>query len=330
MRYASKKYAWQLFVICLIALIGLYCSYHYLLIESKYYKNAFDPILSFSGVVVPVILGIYFLRKEWEESLDRKLIVHFTQKSIDLCQKEYMFSCYNVNLLPNADMRALGQQIGGQMGQNFGLKFNPSIKPIANGTLETLMIDGKTEWVNYFEIEFLLDRNQVSNTKYLVWNLFEEEKLSASFDTRPAVAFHKLYDTAISLAQLLSSDDASKIDFEKIKIDKPEAPKLYIMNSSIVTNFGLFQYKKIDVEDAKSLIKSYINIESAIGYESTALVISQLLDTTIAQNRIEVKMNPNDQAIVFKPKNRLEEGKVLTKKEFEDLEYELGLLTCVG
>jgi Domain of unknown function (DUF1874) len=95
-------------------------------------------------------------------------------------------------------------------------------------------------------------------------------------------------------------------------------------------NYRTIEYKKIEKKEAINLLKNNTAFVSTIGYEATALVLSQLLETPIAHNRIEAKMKPNDQALVFKPANRLEEGKVLTKKELEDLDCELGLLTCLG
>jgi hypothetical protein len=44
-------------------------------------------------------------------------------------------------------------------------------------------------------------------------------------------------------------------------------------------------------------------------------------------NRAAISMVAGDQAVVFKLKTRLEEGRILSTEELEALPYELGLLT---
>lgn len=67
-------------------------------------------------------------------------------------------------------------------------------------------------------------------------------------------------------------------------------------------------------------------IQSAIGHQSTADLLSMLLECPVPVNRIEYKQEPHDVALVFKPKQRIGEGKVLTREELEGIGYEFGLL----
>ena len=158
-------------------------------------------------------------------------------------------SCYNANLLPGADMRQLGQQIGAQMARLPFLNFNPSVQPIRNEILAILDNRGKEKWIKYYEIEFLLDtdptkkkvvlaeiyKNRIDSAKfpskkvilsknldnhYIIWNLFNEEKLDFIIQGRPNLPFDKTYNSQISIKQLLSSDPLSKEAFEKIKKKK--------------------------------------------------------------------------------------------------------------
>lgn len=101
--------------------------------------------------------------------------------------------------------------------------------------------------------------------------------------------------------------------------------KLYLLNSSILTSFGVYKYEEIALEIIGKILKQE-EIISAIGHQATAEVLSELLGVPVPVNRIQIAMERGDQAIVFKLKQRLEEHKVLTKEEMKDLDYELGLL----
>ena len=101
---------------------------------------------------------------------------------------------------------------------------------------------------------------------------------------------------------------------------------VYILNSPILTNFGEYRYEPISVEKARAILFGG-EFVSAIGHESTAKFLSKLLGVAIPANRVAVKMEAGDKAIVFKIKQRLSEGIVLTEQELSKYEYELGLLT---
>jgi len=60
-------------------------------------------------------------------------------------------------------------------------------------------------------------------------------------------------------------------------------------------------------------------IISAIGHESTAKLVSALLDDEIPANRIEIKMRAGDEALIFMLSFRPEEGKVYKLQELMEL-----------
>ena len=65
----------------------------------------------------------------------------------------YLASCYNVQVMPNSDLRALGQQVGAQMFSNQQLKFNPSLSlNIQNKPIKILDKKNKKVWVKYNDI----------------------------------------------------------------------------------------------------------------------------------------------------------------------------------
>jgi len=101
---------------------------------------------------------------------------------------------------------------------------------------------------------------------------------------------------------------------------------VYVMNSPILTDWGVYSFKEISISEVKALL-SGVNFVSAIGHEGTATVMSQLTGIKIPVNRISIKMNRGDIAIIFRLLVRLPEGKVLSDQELKDLPYSFGLLT---
>lgn len=104
--------------------------------------------------------------------------------------------------------------------------------------------------------------------------------------------------------------------------------KLALLNTSIITNTGAFNLEAITLEQAKSLVqRNKDDLDSAIGHESTAQIMSELLGVEIPMNRQQFKQEKGQQALVFKLKGRPQEGVILTKEEIEAIGYEFQLLT---
>lgn len=108
-------------------------------------------------------------------------------------------------------------------------------------------------------------------------------------------------------------------------IREKDSQKIGILNTSILTNFGTFEYKKITLEKAKSLIAGK-EILSAIGHKSTSDILTDLLEMPIPLNRIQFAQEVGQKAIVFKLNGRPEEGVILSRDEIEKIGYEFGLL----
>lgn len=109
--------------------------------------------------------------------------------------------------------------------------------------------------------------------------------------------------------------------------------KVYVFNTSIITNPGFYRYIEIPFDVAKELLEmAYTtkNLVSAIGHQGTAEVLSLLTGLEIPMNRIQATMDPGDKAIVFKPKTRILEGTILDKdtvlKMYQEGQFEFGLL----
>jgi hypothetical protein len=82
-------------------------------------------------------------------------------------------------------------------------------------------------------------------------------------------------------------------------------------------------------EDARE-IAIRENCESAIGHESTAEILTELLGIPVAVNRTNNKQAPGDRAIVFKLRGRPEEGRVLMRADIDRIGYDFGLLTRIS
>lgn len=98
-----------------------------------------------------------------------------------------------------------------------------------------------------------------------------------------------------------------------------------LLNSSILTAFGVYRYEPLSLENAQHLVAD--GFVSAIGHESTARVLSELLDVAVPVERDEYQQQVGEQAIVFKLKHRPPEGAILTTDEIRAIGYDFGLLT---
>ena len=104
--------------------------------------------------------------------------------------------------------------------------------------------------------------------------------------------------------------------------------KTTILNTSILTDFGKFDYTEITAEEAKNLIAS--GFESAVGHQSTCDVLNTILDSDVKMNRVQYTQKVGDIALIFKLHGRPEEGKILTSEEILEIGYSFGRLTKIS
>ena len=106
---------------------------------------------------------------------------------------------------------------------------------------------------------------------------------------------------------------------------------LTLLNTSILTNYGSYQYEPLeDAESARAVVRNCEDgIQSAIGHQSTADILSTLLEISVQVNRIEFRqpVGYEGRALIFKLKGRPPEGVILTAEELQAIGYEFGLLT---
>ena len=99
---------------------------------------------------------------------------------------------------------------------------------------------------------------------------------------------------------------------------------LYILNTPILTEYGNYSFRKSSLSEVKELLSQ--GFVSAIGHEGTAALMAHLTGMQIPVNRVAIKMQPGDIAIVFRMLTRLPEGKIVTQEELEKVPYEFGIL----
>ena len=85
-------------------------------------------------------------------------------------------------------------------------------------------------------------------------------------------------------------------------------------------NTGL-RFVRLSIDEVKYLVTGAIKrgkeIKSIIGHQSTAELMSNILGFKVEANREFYQMQDRDLLLVIQLKERLEEGKVLTREEIE-------------
>lgn len=153
----KNKFVGILWVMCLLVIIYYFNKYFIGkdlsgkdLSLPQFWTNVLDPTITVFSFLFPLILSIYLLQKEWQESLEKRLTVHFKLKD------KYVMSCYEAYLSSESDIRLWGQQIGLQMngGQ---LNFYPYMTQLG----PKLYFDAsKNTFYNLYELTIFLKFNK--------------------------------------------------------------------------------------------------------------------------------------------------------------------------
>lgn len=103
--------------------------------------------------------------------------------------------------------------------------------------------------------------------------------------------------------------------------------KIALLNTSIITTAGAYVLTDITLDQARDLIaENADNLDSAIGHQSTAEIMTTLLGQDIQVNRQMFVQEVGQTALVFKLNGRPEEGKILTAEEIEKIGYKFQTL----
>jgi len=101
--------------------------------------------------------------------------------------------------------------------------------------------------------------------------------------------------------------------------------KVLLLNAAVLTANGTFKLSSISLEDVKEMLTEE-NIMSAVGHNTTADIMTELIGINIPVNRIQASQESGQKAIIFKLLKRPEEGKILNREEIEEIGYEFLLL----
>lgn len=103
--------------------------------------------------------------------------------------------------------------------------------------------------------------------------------------------------------------------------------KLALLNTSILTTAGAYRLIDITLDDARRIVSDHAgNLDSAIGHQSTAEIMTTLLGTEIPVNRQMFTQEVGQAALVFKLNGRPQEGKILSAEEIAEIGYKFQIL----
>lgn len=105
--------------------------------------------------------------------------------------------------------------------------------------------------------------------------------------------------------------------------------KVALLNTTIATVDGMFEVRTISLEQAREIAQSN-ELLSAIGHDSTAQIMTELLQVNIPVNRIQFAQEENQVALVFKLKGRAPEGVILDRAGIEAIGYEFKTMTLIS
>lgn len=104
----------------------------------------------------------------------------------------------------------------------------------------------------------------------------------------------------------------------------------FILNSAVITAPGRYDYDLITIEEARTWLERG-NFTSTIGYAETADALFELTGVRVAVNKINIRMEVGDEALVFRLTSRLPQGmKGAVGLDFIRHHSEIGLLRRVA
>lgn len=101
--------------------------------------------------------------------------------------------------------------------------------------------------------------------------------------------------------------------------------KVGIFNGTVATTNGVYRVSDLTVNEARELLNDNGYV-SAIGHESTAKIISELMGMDIPMNRINFTQMVGQKAVVFKLNRRPKEGSILSREQVEKVGYSFKLM----
>lgn len=98
-----------------------------------------------------------------------------------------------------------------------------------------------------------------------------------------------------------------------------------LLNTSILTQHGPYDYRPIPLDDARAIVRAQ-PFQSAIGHQATADILTELLGVPVPLNRTQYEQAEGDLALVFKLNGRPPEGTILSREQIDEMGYSFGVL----
>jgi uncharacterized protein DUF1874 len=102
---------------------------------------------------------------------------------------------------------------------------------------------------------------------------------------------------------------------------------IVIMNTAVLAVDGEYRLASITLDEARKLVCGPEGFASAVGHDSTAQILTELLGVDVRVNRIYFVQQPGQVALIFKLRRRPAEGHILSRKEIEAIGYDFKTLT---
>ncbi|GAA1817357.1 hypothetical protein GCM10009771_16900 [Nesterenkonia flava] len=100
-----------------------------------------------------------------------------------------------------------------------------------------------------------------------------------------------------------------------------------VFNTGILTDFGSYDFVELTLDEARDLVRQPEGFVSAVGHQSSADVLTEILGVEVPENRAFYTQKTGQVALVFRLKKRPPEGVVLDAESIKEVGFTFGKLT---